>query len=278
MKQGDFAFLAEMLRRRAGLSLGQTRPQVVEGRLAPVMRRFGFRDCATLIAELRHGREALARAVTEAMTTNESCFFRDRAVFDQFRDIVLPSIVARRAATRRLRIWSAACAAGQEAYSIAMIVDERKLRSQGWTVDIIATDLSSDMIARAEKGLYSDFEAQRGLPARRLIEHFTQEGSNWRIRESIRRMIAFRHFNLLDSYGWLDEVDVVFCRNVLIYFDHRTKTNVLGRIADILAPGGYLMLGPAETSLGLEEDFVGLEGAPGVFVKGRRVLPRALAS
>jgi chemotaxis protein methyltransferase CheR len=278
MKHGDYAFLADMLRRRAGLSLGQTRPQVIEGRLAPVMRRFGFRDSAALIAELRHGREALARAVTEAMATNESCFFRDRAVFDQFREIVLPALIERRAASRTLRIWSAACAAGQEAYSIAMTLNERKLRAQGWTVDIIATDLSSDMIARAEQGLYTHFEAQRGLPTRRLIEHFTQDGANWRICDSIRRMITFRQFNLLDSYGWLDEVDVVFCRNVLIYFDHKTKANVLGRIADILAPGGYLMLGPAETSLGLGPDFSALDGAPGVFVKGRRMLQRALAS
>jgi chemotaxis protein methyltransferase CheR len=159
-----------------------------------------------------------------------------------------------------------------------MTLNERKLRAQGWTVDIIATDLSSDMIARAEQGLYTHFEAQRGLPTRRLIEHFTQDGANWRICDSIRRMITFRQFNLLDSYGWLDEVDVVFCRNVLIYFDHKTKANVLGRIADILAPGGYLMLGPAETSLGLGPDFSALDGAPGVFVKGRRMLQRALAS
>src|ERR1700742_1623039 len=178
MRADDLDFLAHMLRRRSGLLLGRPRPEHVENRRAPVMRRFGFKDSASLVVELRHGRDALARAVTEAMTTNESSFFRDRKAYEQFRDTILPDLMKRRAATRRLRIWSAACSAGQEPYSIAMLLDEMKLRAEGWVVDIIATDISAEMIERGEQGLYSHFEVQRGLAIRRLVENFTQEGQN----------------------------------------------------------------------------------------------------
>jgi chemotaxis protein methyltransferase CheR len=233
------------------------------------MRRFGFRSVPALINELRHGHDALARAVSEAMTTNESSFFRDKATFDKFRDVVLPPLIASRASSKRLRIWSAACAAGQEAYSIAMILSDLKLPDKGWSIDLFATDLSSEMIARAELGVYSHFEVQRGLAIRRLAAHFTQEGSSWRIHESLRRMITFRQFNLLDSYGWLDELDVVFCRNVLLYFDHKTKTSVLEKIAETLRPDGALILGHTETPDALAKSFVAVEGAPGFFGHAR---------
>jgi chemotaxis protein methyltransferase CheR len=278
MNRDDLAYLAHMLRRRSGLELGQPKLQHIESRLAPVMRRFGFKDLASLIVELRHGRDALARAVTEAMTTNESSFFRDGAVFEQFRDVVLPELMTRRAATRRLRIWSAACAAGQEPYSIAMLLEEMRLRAEGWTVDIVATDISAEMIERAEQGLYSHFEVQRGLPVRRLVEHFVQEGSNWRISEPLRRMVTFRPFNLLDSFGWLEDIDVMFCRNVLMYFDQRTKVSVLEKVAEVLAPDGYLLLGPVETAQGLSSDFTSAHGAAGVYVKANRALPRAVSA
>lgn len=272
MQQEDLAYLVQMLRRRSGLALNQPKPDAIENRLAPVMRRFGFRDLHSLIDELRHGREAMARAVTEAMTTNESSFFRDRATFEQFRDAVLPELLRRRAATRRLRIWSAACAAGQEAYSIALLLDDLKLRAQGWTVDVIASDISSEMIERAEQGLYSHFEVQRGLPIRRLVESFIQEGPNWRISEPLRRMVEFRRFNLLDSFGWLDSVDVVFCRNVLMYLNDKTKAGVLDKIAEVLAPDGYLVLGPVETVQGLSNEFEAICGALGIYGKSRRLL------
>jgi len=275
MQQDDVAFLAQMLRRRSGLALTQPKLKLIESRLAPVMRRFGFRDLRSLVAELRHGRDALARAVTEAMTTNESSFFRDREAFEQFSDTVLPALMSRRMSTRKLRIWCAACAAGQEAYSIAMLLSEMKLRAEGWTVDIIGTDISTEMIERAERGLYSHFEVQRGLAIRRLVENFSQEGSNWRISEPLRRMVTFRQFNLLDSFGWLDDVDVIFCRNVLMYFDNKTKAGVLDRVADVLAPDGYLLLGPVETAPGLSSEFGPVDGAPGVYVRARRLLQRA---
>lgn len=266
MRPEDFSFLARVVRRRSGLVLPPHKAPMLEGRLAIVMRRFGFRTTAALIHELRHGRDTLARAVTEAMTTNESSFFRDRVAFKKFRDVVLPPLLEARAASKRLRIWSAACAAGQEAYSIAMLLDDLKLQRKGWAIDLIATDLSSEMIARAEEGLYTHYEVQRGLAIRRLVAHFTQESNNWRIHENLRRMVTFRQFNLLDSYGWLDDLDVVFCRNVLIYFDHKTKVSVLERIAEVLESDGALMLGHTETPDALPKTFMPMRGASNFYV------------
>ena len=278
MPESDVAYLAQMLRRRSGLALMQPKPHMIEKRLAPVMRRFGFKDLRSLIDELRHGRDTLARAVTEAMTTNESSFFRDGASFALFRDDLLPSLMQRRATTKKLRIWCSACAAGQEAYSIALLLDDLKLRAAGWTIDVIATDISAEMIERAEQGLYSHFEVQRGLPTRSLIENFTQEGSNWRIGDPLRRMVTFRQFNLLDSFGWLDNIDIVFCRNVLMYFDNRSKVSVLDKIAEILVPDGYLLLGPVETAQGLSSEYETVNGAPGVYAKVRRSLSLAASA
>ncbi len=274
MAPDDFSFLAQMVRRRAGLVLTAQKTHLIESRLTAVMRRFGFRSVDALVKELRHGRETLARAVTEVLTTNESSFFRDRAAFEAFRDRVLPRLVEARSETKRLRIWSAACAAGQEAYSIAMLLDDLKLQAQGWSIDLIATDLSAEMIARGEEGLYSHFEVQRGLAIRRLVAHFSQEGGSWRIHENLRRMVSFHQFNLLDSYGWLDDLDAVFCRNVLIYFDQKTKAQVLDKIAEMLLPDGALLLGGSEAITGLTSAFVPVDRAPNTYAKTKAVAQR----
>jgi chemotaxis protein methyltransferase CheR len=275
MNQKDFAYLAELLHRRSGLLLTQQKAHLAEGRLAPVMSLFGFKDHAAMMRELRHGQEALATAVTEAMTTNDSAFFRDRRTFEEFHDIVLPELLIRRARSKHLRIWCAACAAGQEPYTIAMILEDSKLLAQGWTIDLVASDLNSQMIARAEEGLYSQFEVQRGLPIRRLVRNFTQEGSNWRISENLRRMVTFHTFNLLDPYDWLAKMDVVFCRNVLMYFDRKTRFSVIDRVADILAPDGALLVGPAESITGLTTGFEQPEFAPGLYYR-TKYLPQML--
>ena len=269
MKPDDFSFLAQMVRRRSGLVLPIHKAPLIEGRLTTVMRRFGFRSLAALIHELRHGQDALARAVTEAMTTNESSFFRDRSSFDAFREVLLPQLLVSRADSKRLRIWSAACAAGQEPYSIAMILDDLKLQAKGWSIDLIATDLSAEMIARAEDGVYTHYEVQRGLAIRRLVASFTQEGGNWRIHENLRRMVSFRQFNLLDSYGWLDDLDAVFCRNVLLYFDHKTKAQILEKIAETLQPDGVLMLGHAESPDAAASTFAPIAGAPNLYAHSK---------
>ncbi|MGA7711684.1 MAG: CheR family methyltransferase [Rhizomicrobium sp.] len=273
MNSKDFLYLADILHRRSGMVLTQQKSHLVESRLTPVVRRFGFKDSASMLCELRHGHEALASAVTEAMTVNDSAFFRDRKTFDEFRDIVLPALLVQRAATKRLRIWSAACAAGQESYTIAMILNDKRLAEAGWTIDLIATDISSEMVARAVEGLYSQFEVQRGLPIRRLISNFTQEGNSWRISEQLRRMVTFRIFNLLDSFSWLSDIDVVFCRNVLMYFDQRTRASVLQRIGESLVPDGSLLVGTAETISGLTSSFTQAENAPGLYRRTKSLAP-----
>jgi len=269
MNQQDFAYLAEVLRRRSGIILTEKKAHLVEGRLVPVMRRFGFKEAGALLKELQFGHEALIQAVIEAMTTNDSSFFRDRKTFEEFRDIVLPRLLVDRAETKKLRIWCTACAAGQEPYSIAMIIEDFKLLAQGWSVTLFATDINSEMVARAQEGLYSQFEVQRGLSIRRLVGNFSQEGSNWRIADSLRRMVNFRTFNLLDSYGWLPDLDVVFCRNVLMYFDHKTRVSVLDRIGDILTPDGSLLVGPAESVGGVTLGYVSADNAPGLYYKAK---------
>jgi chemotaxis protein methyltransferase CheR len=271
MSPADLANLADLLQRRSGLVITADKARLIESKLAPVARRFGFRDPGALFAELPHPPEELAQAITEAMTTNESSFFRDRVPFDHFRDVLVPALCRARAGKRRLRIWCAAAACGQEAYSLAMLIDEMGLVAQGWKIDLIATDLSQAAIARAKDGLYSQYEVQRGLSAQLLLNYFTQEGANWRIAERLRRLVSFRAFNLLDHYGWLGEMDVVFCRNALIYFDAHSKAVVISKLAETLAPDGTLVLGAKEAG-------VDMSGWSAERVRGIYARPRGSAS
>jgi chemotaxis protein methyltransferase CheR len=278
MAPGDFAFLARMVHRRAGLVLTEEKHALIQRRLEAVMRRFGFKELEALMRELRLGREALAASVTEAMTINETSFFRDPDLFRRLGKDVLPSLLAARAQEKRLRIWSAACAGGQEAYSVAMMLDSLGLAAEGWTIDLLATDLSADAIARAQRGHYSFFEAQRGLSEGDLAVWFRPEDSGYVVAQHIRQMVDFRRFNLLDSFGWLDELDLVFCRNVLIYFDGATKAAVLERIADAMAPGGVLVLGETEMTPSLECLFSEMPGGDGVYAKTPVIAPRLRAA
>jgi chemotaxis protein methyltransferase CheR len=273
MAPEDFHFLARLLRRRSGLSLTPDKMALTERRLAPVMRRFDFKDMAGLIGELRLGREALAEAVTEAMTVNESSFFRDTALFANFAARALPRLLASRAREKRLRIWSAAAAAGQEAYSIAILLSEMGLAREGWNIDLVATDLSGEAIRRAETGRYMTCEIERGLDAH-AMRYFRRDGAEWQVDAALRRMVTFRRFNLLDSFGWLDDLDVVFCRNVLMYFDPAIRVDVLERIADSMAPDGVLLLGENETA-----ERAGFQSSPdgqGIYVKSRAAALRAV--
>jgi chemotaxis protein methyltransferase CheR len=273
MAPEDFHFLARLLRRRSGLSLTLDKTALAERRLAPVMRRFDFKDMAGLIGELRLGREALADAVTEAMTVNESSFFRDPTLFANFTARVLPRLVADRGREKRLRIWSAAAAMGQEAYSIAILLSEMGLVREGWNIDLVATDLSGEAIQRAETGRYLTYEIERGLDAH-AMRYFRRDGAEWVVDAALRRMITFRRFNLLDSFGWLDDLDVVFCRNVLMYFDSATRMDVLARIGDSMAPDGALMLGENETPE--RAGFQSSPDGPGIYVRSRAAILRAV--
>jgi chemotaxis protein methyltransferase CheR len=277
MSPDDFACLARLVHRRAGIVLSESRRALIERRLAPVIRRFGFRGPEQLMAELRLGREALACAVTEAMTVNETSFFRDPDLFCRLGKDILPALLAARAREKRLRIWSAACAAGQEAYSIAMMLDSLGLAAEGWSIDLLATDISPEAIARAERGHYNFFETQRGLSEGDLAVWFRPEQGGYTVAQHIRHMVTFRRFNLLDSYGWLDDLDLVFCRNVLIYFDGLTRQSVLERIADTMAPQGVLVLGDTETTQSLAGIFSELPSG-GIYAKVKPAAPRLSAA
>jgi chemotaxis protein methyltransferase CheR len=248
MMPQDFAFLARLVHRRSGIVLTESKRALIERRLAGVLDRFGLKDLSQVLPELRLGREALAAAVTEAMTVPESSFFRDADFYSRLGAEIFPRLIAARAQDKRLRIWSAACAAGQEAYSLAMMLDRLGLAAQGWTIDLIATDISGEAIARAERGHYDFFETQRGLTPADLSLWFEADADGHQVAGHIRRAVTFRRFNLLDSYGWLDDIDLVLCRNVLIYFDSATQASVLERMSDVLAPHGVLGLGEAETA------------------------------
>jgi chemotaxis protein methyltransferase CheR len=266
MNVNDFEFIAQLLYQRSGLVITQEKAYLLESRLNPVARKWDLDGFDALIAALRSNKdERLLVDVTEAMTTNESFFFRDNRPFDQFKEIVLPHLLEARAARKQIRIWSAACSSGQEPYTLAMILKEEAAKLAGWKVEIVATDLSTEILEKAKEGLYSQFEVQRGLPITLLMKHFTQEGEKWRISEEIRNMVSYRPFNLLDSPTALGTFDVVFCRNVLIYFDQATKGQVLSRVAQIMPADGYLYLGGAETVLGISDSFEVVPGQRGIY-------------
>ena len=280
MNPFDYKFLRQLLKERSGLMLGDDKDYLVEARLLPVARRAGSRSIAELVRRLRApGGEALIVEVVEAMMINESFFFRDRLPFDRLRDTVLPALIAARADSRRLRIWSAASSTGQEPYSLAMLVKEFAPRLAGWTVEIVASDISNEVTEKARTGLYTQFEVQRGLPIHLLMNHFERSDDQWRVAADVRGMVQFKQQNLLDDFSALGSFDVVFLRNVLIYFDQATKADVLKRVADVLAPDGYLLLGAAETVVGVSDDFQPLADRQGIYVPKRigRPAPRLRA-
>lgn len=279
MTPADFEFLAAFLRQRSGLSLGAEKGYLLESRLLPVARKWGAGGLSELVARLRAGvPDSVAAEVVDAMTTNETFFFRDGKPFEQFRDYVLPLLLRSRAATRSIRIWSAACSYGQEAYSLAMLLREKQADLAGWRIEILGTDISRDALQRAEQGSYSQFEVQRGLPIRQLMQHFEQEGERWRVKPELRSMVAFRYFNLLDDPGVLGRFDVVFLRNVLIYFDAPTKTRVLDAVARQMAPDAMLFLGGAETVLGVSERFSMVPEQRGLYVRRPATAPSVAAA
>ena len=273
MNTSDFELVSRLVKDRSGLMLSEDKAYLLESRLNPVARRHGFKGIDELVQAIRVSREeGLLKDVTEAMTTNESFFFRDTKPFDQFRELVLPHILKERAAKKSFRIWSAACSNGQEAYSLAMIVKEKGAALAGWNIDIIGTDLSDEVLAKAKEGRYSQFEVQRGLPINLLVKYFNQDQDIWQIDDSLRRMVKFKSFNLLDSPASLGSFDVVFCRNVLIYFDRDTKASVLKNIAKLMPPDGFLYLGGAETVLGISDHFQLIAGQRGIYgLTGRSV-------
>jgi chemotaxis protein methyltransferase CheR len=267
MTPSGFATLAAVLHAGSGLAIGPDKLYLLETRLAPLLRRHGLPSLDALATTLRGGREqVLEREVIEAMATHESSFFRDDKPFAHVRAHALPRLHAARPPGVALRAWSAAASTGQEAYSLAMILTEMRPALAGRAVDILGTDIARDPLARAREGLYSQFEVQRGLPVQMLLRYFRKEGEQWRIDAAIRAMAAFRVFNLLGDLRPLGRFDIVFCRNVLIYFDPPTKTRVLEAIARQMAPDAVLYLGGAETPVGLTDRFAPVAGTHGAYV------------
>ena len=266
MTNGDFAVIAAFLKERSGLIITQDKTYLLETRLTAILREHNLAGLPALAEHLRQpGPSAVKGKVVDAMTTNETSFFRDSYPFDTLRQSVIPGLIERRATTRSLRIWSAACSTGQEPYSLAMMMKDNFPILAGWKVEIIATDLSPTVLDRAREGLYSTFEVQRGLPIQMLVRHFDQEEPNWRIRRDIRQTISFRPLNLLEDFSSLGQFDIVLCRNVLIYFDQPTKTRILTNITRRIAPDGALLLGGAESVFGLCDALAALPGLKGVY-------------
>ncbi len=261
MIPASFDVFAGLLKSRSGLAIGPDKLYLLETRLAPLLREHKLADLEALAGKLRaDATSPLADAVVEAMTTNETFFFRDEKPFTHFRSQVLPALVAARPPGARLRLWSAAASTGQEAYSLAMIVAESQALLGGRRVEILGTDIAREPLARAREGLYSQFELQRGVPMTALVAHFHKDAHGWRVNDTLRAMARFQEWNLLGDLRPLGQFDTIFCRNVLIYFDAPTKSRVLAALAERLAPDGVLYLGGAETILGLTDKLAAIPG------------------
>jgi chemotaxis protein methyltransferase CheR len=251
----DFCYVRELVRREAAIVLDESKAYLIEARLSPVARQAGLESIAQLVEQLKRGASSLHTAVIEAMTTNETSFFRDVHPFEALATTVLPDLVDRRRATRAVRIWSAACSTGQEPYTIAMVVRDRVPALAGYSVEIRATDLSEGVLAQAREGRYAQLEVNRGLPAALLMRHLHREGTAWRVKPELRAMIEFAKLNLISNWPPAGTFDVIFMRNVLIYFDLETKTMLLDRVRKALAADGYLFLGAAEMLSGVHKGF-----------------------
>lgn len=252
----EYEFLRKLLKERSGLDLSADKQYLVESRLIPLARRVGFSGISELVQKMKAGSaENLTAEVVEAMTTNETFFFRDKIPFDLLRETMLPALLQARASRRALRIWCAASSTGQEPYSIAMCLREFGAALSGWRVEIMATDLSQGVLEKSKSGLFSQFEVQRGLPIQLLVKYFTQVGELWQLNADIRAMVQHRQLNLLQDFGYLGTFDVIFCRNVLIYFDQETKVGIFDRLAKMVEPDGFMVLGAAESVVGISDAF-----------------------
>ena len=248
----DFDFVRKLVYEHSAIALDETKEYLVEARLAPLARREGLPSITELVRCLRDGETRLRDDVIAAVATNETTFFRDVHPFDALRDVVIPNVLKANGG-RRLALWSAAASTGQEAYSIAMVVREHF--SHVPDITILGTDLGAGVLARARTGTFSQFDVNRGIPTRLLVKYFSRHATKWQASDELRQMVTFRQLNLARSFDSVPPMDVVFLRNVLIYFDKATKIQVLDRIGEVLRPRGYLFLGGSETTHGITNSF-----------------------
>ena len=257
MSTEDFHFVVDFLRQRSAISIGPGKEYLVESRLAPLARDIGLSDVNALIGVLRRPAvdPAVRDRVVEAMTTNETSFFRDQHPFNALRDALVPEAMKRNSATRRLSVWSAASSTGQELYSIAMTLDAHFPELAGWDVRLLGTDLSPSVLNRARAGRFSPLEVNRGLPAHMMVQYFDRVGAEYEIAARLRAWCTFQLLNLAEPWPLLGPFDIVFCRNVLIYFEVPVRRAILDRIRRVLTPGGCLILGGSETTLGVVDGY-----------------------
>lgn len=266
MNTSDFEFLRNLLKQKSGLIVTPDKAYLLESRLIPVARKWNYPDISMMVVSMRGlPDQKLVKEVVEAMTTNETSFFRDMKPFERFEKTMLPYLMQSRAATKRLRIWCAAASSGQEPYTLAMMLKEKGLIAAGWKVEIIGTDIDTEILAKARQGEYSQFEVQRGLPITYLMKYFTQVGDRWQLKDDIRNMVTYQPLNLLESLASVGQYDAIFCRNVLIYFDNDTKKDVLDRMSRQCSRDGFLVLGGAETVLGITDSFVSVPNERGIY-------------
>ena len=252
----DFDYVRNLVKERSAIVLEPSKTYLVDSRLTPLVRKQNLASLGELVARLRSERFGeLHRSVIEAMTTNETSFFRDVHPFEAFKKKILPELIAKRSAERALTIWCGACSSGQEPYSIAMLLRDSFPELAAWRVQIVATDLSTEILDRAKRGAFTQLEVNRGLPAPMLVRYFTRNGLEWQVSDQVRNMITFRELNLIEAWPSMPRADVVFLRNVLIYFDIPTKKTILAKIRQVMRPDGYLFLGGAETTMNRDEAF-----------------------
>ncbi len=272
LPSNKFEFLSKDVKTRTGLILGPEKAYLVDSRLGPLARKEGFASVEALIDAMMRGDRKMCVAASEALATHETFFFRDKTPFDLFEKTIMPALKASRPG-RSMRIWCAAASSGQEPYSLGMILDEAGERG----ADILATDMSAQVLEKAKAGVYTQFEVQRGLPIQKLVKHFEQTGDTWKVKPHIRQRVRFEQGNLLDDFSRYGKLDVIFCRNVLIYFDIETKAKVLDRLANQLADDGFLLLGAAETVVGLTETLRPVPGHRGLYAKPETAAKAAAA-
>jgi chemotaxis protein methyltransferase CheR len=252
----DFQYVRELMLTRSSIVLEPGKEYLVESRLLPLARRHGEQDVAGLLARLRTRLDmGLQTEIIDALTTNETSWFRDRHPYDALANHLLPAAIRNRGTDRRLNIWSAACSSGQEPYSIAMTMLDSQPMLASWHTTIVATDLATSMVARTKEGFYSQLEINRGLPATHLVRHFERDGTGWRVRKNLRDMVHVYQHNLVTQPPSQGPYDIVFLRNVLIYFSRDTKRDILSRVRRVMRPDGFLVLGAAETTLNLDDNF-----------------------
>jgi chemotaxis protein methyltransferase CheR len=254
LSQSDFNFVSALVRREAAIVLAAGKEYLVEARLIPVARAVGAASVGDFLSELQRRPDPVnQRKIIDALTTNETSWFRDREPFTALTDVALPELVKSRGTTRKVRLWSAASSSGQEAYSLAITLQENL--PTGWSYEIVGSDISTEMIKRAEAAEYSQVEVNRGLPASQLVQYFERAGAHWRVTPTLRRNVSFKLMNLTAPLPSMPPFDVIFLRNVLIYFDVATKKSVLQNAARLLRPDGWLFLGAAETTIGIDDNY-----------------------